>query len=315
MINVFISHSGINRDKALHIAAYLEQREDLNGEILSATEFEKRHANVIILECVGKRWKSNARNLIAKADMVLFIQGETSATSANIRWEIEVAIKMKKLIMIHQLGEYELPTWLMKKDSFSDNEIPISKLYSLEQIKKRIDDFDIGEYNIFSNNNELGNAELFEQYKLFQQTSEMLVDRRQTVNNFYVSLNTFVTTFLGIIIGFVETSNKGIVIGVAAIAGIVMNYSWINILKSYGILNASKIKVINLIEKKLPLRLYDVEWEVMDDKLNRKKYIPFTESEMIVPKIFISLYVLVILIGLILMYPLFIELKNMLFEV
>ena len=55
------------------------------------------------------------------------------------------------------------------------------------------------------------------------------------------------------------------------------------------------MKVISLIEEKMPVALYDVEWQVMSDKLNNKKYVSFTNSEKRIPKIFLIVYVLVII--------------------
>ena len=54
------------------------------------------------------------------------------------------------------------------------------------------------------------------------------------------------------------------------------------------------MKVISLMEKQLPINVYDVEWKVMSDKLNKKKYMSFTESEKRIPIIFIFIYLLII---------------------
>ena len=72
--------------------------------------------------------------------------------------------------------------------------------------------------------------------------------------------------------------------------------SWIGILDAYGTLNAAKMKVIHLIEEQLPVALYDVEWRVMSDKLNNKKYVSFTNREKRIPRIFACVYVCIILI-------------------
>ena len=56
------------------------------------------------------------------------------------------------------------------------------------------------------------------------------------------------------------------------------------------------MKVINLIEKQLPLELYRAEWDVMSDKLNNRRYVSFTENEKRLPSVFILLYGLAITI-------------------
>ncbi len=303
MVNIFIAHSGSDREKALKIRNYFEQKETIDGEMLPGKEFENRHANVLVLQGTNSNWKKEAKKLISKAQIVLFVQGESSASSDNIKWEIETAVKMNKIVMVHQLDNYDFPEWLKKIDPFTGREVKASKVYSLEQIKNRIDSFDMGQYDIFSKNiDEMLEKErsetkkqLFDQYKMYQQTSETLVARRQSVNSFYISVNAALVTFLGAVAGFVEMPTKLIVLSAVAIAGFIIDISWLKILDAYGTLNSSKMKVINLIEQQLPLKLYDAEWEIMSDKLNSKKYVSFTDSEKRIPKIFSVLYVLVTL--------------------
>ena len=53
------------------------------------------------------------------------------------------------------------------------------------------------------------------------------------------------------------------------------------------------MKIISSIEKQLPLSLFDAEWAALSDKLNKKKYLSFTESEQVIPRLFGVLYFLV----------------------
>ncbi len=78
--------------------------------------------------------------------------------------------------------------------------------------------------------------------------------------------------------------------------GVFLCTAWMNILTSYGDLNSSKMKIISQIEKRLPANLYDAEWEALSDKLKRKKYVSFTQSEKSTPKLFIVLYGLLFLL-------------------
>lgn len=303
MVNIFIAHSGCDKEQAFKIRNYFEQRETISGEALPASEFENRHANVLVLQGTNTNWKREAKKLISKAQIVLFVQGATSASSDNIKWEIETAVKMNKIVMVHQLDSYDFPEWLKKVDPFTGREVKASKVYTLEQIKNRIDSFDMGMYNIFSKDIDTmlekerseTKKQLFDQYKMYQQTSETLVARRQSVNSFYISVNAALVTFLGAVAGFVNMPTKLIVLSAVAIAGFIIDISWLKILDAYGTLNSSKMKVINLIEQQLPLKLYDAEWEIMSDKLNSKKYVSFTDSEKRIPKIFSVLYILVTL--------------------
>ena len=53
------------------------------------------------------------------------------------------------------------------------------------------------------------------------------------------------------------------------------------------------MKIISNIETRLPLSLFDAEWAVLSDQLNKKRYVSFTESEQLIPWLFGSLYFLI----------------------
>ena len=131
------------------------------------------------------------------------------------------------------------------------------------------------------------------QYKLFLATSESVVSRRQSTNNFYITVNSALLAFYGIIAALdVEMYIKAIMGAIFSVIGVILCLSWIRIITSYGDLNGSKMKIISLVEKKLPISLYDAEWAALSDKLNKKKYVPFSYSEKITPKLFASIYVI-----------------------
>ena len=76
-----------------------------------------------------------------------------------------------------------------------------------------------------------------------------------------------------------------------SLVGAILSVSWIKLLASYGDLNSSKMKIISYMEKQLPASLYDAEWAALSDKLNKRKYVSFTDSEKRVPALFIfSIY-------------------------
>ena len=140
---------------------------------------------------------------------------------------------------------------------------------------------------------------LLEQYKVFLQTSEDLVSRRQNVNNFYISINSALMAAFGIIWALnilpIYKFFTGILL---SIVGIILSISWIKLLASYGDLNSSKMKIISYIEKQLPASLYDAEWAALSDKLNKRKYVSFTNSEKKVPLLFIIVYICVSICGI-----------------
>lgn len=305
MVNIFIVHSGKNYDQAQIIRQQLEGLRDENNKLLVSPEMS--HANVLILENGGMFWKVDAKKLIKQAQLILFIQGETSAASPYIQWEIETAQKLHKEIILYKLSpSLETPDWLIKPDHFSGlKKIQAKEINTITEIKNRIRSYDLGEYNVFTDdiNNIFDDPsrkqELFEQYKLYQETSEALVSRRQNVSNFFLSINSAITGLLGIVLALnIALSNMMLMLATLSFIGIILNISWTNLLEAYGTLNSSKMKVIRLIEQKLPISLYDSEWEIMSDKLNSKKYRSFTESEKKIPRIFSFIYIITIIISI-----------------
>ncbi len=255
----------------------------------------------LILDNGGALWKLSARDKIKKSNLILFFVGKESHKSPYIGWEIMTSIKYNKQIIVVKLDHtYRYHEALEYKDDFTK----ITKIYgkekSIDELIKYLHSHERGDYNLF--NPQFENAEnmsiLFEQYKLFLQTSETLVQRRQNVNNFYITANTILVSLCGTVVAInIILKFKIMIIIAFAIVGIGLSLSWINMLISYGNLNSSKMKIISVLEKNLPASLFDAEWEVLTDKLNNKRYISFTDSEKKIPQLFLVLYTVIIIIA------------------
>ncbi|OGD32307.1 hypothetical protein A3C91_00940 [Candidatus Azambacteria bacterium RIFCSPHIGHO2_02_FULL_52_12] len=131
---------------------------------------------------------------------------------------------------------------------------------------------------------------LLEQYKIYINSAEKISDRRQKANEFFLGLNTGLVALLG----FVATKTSqneitGLLI-LSSIAGITMCYLWYRIVLSYKGLNGGKYNVVHIIEARLPLALYDTEWEILGRGKDKSIYWPFTHIEIWVPWIFIVIY-------------------------
>lgn len=285
-MNIYIVHSGCDKEIVMQIIEQIENREP--------------RADILMLRNGGLLWKAEATRLLKKSQMVLFIVGAQSHISNNIAWELKQAIRYNKLILYYKLDDtYKLNTCLYGIDQFSKKKkLLASEAKSIENISDRVKKYENSEYAIFNGAiDKIDRTELLEQYKIFLETSESLVARRQTVNSFYVSANTALITIMATLItAFKEINEKIIICGLISFIGIILSISWNSILNAYGILNSSKMKVISMIEHELPASLYDTEWDVMSDKLNSKKYTSFTDSEKKAPKAFIILYILLIVI-------------------
>lgn len=221
----------------------------------------------------------------------------------NLLMDIDKNLNAKKDPNIEY--EYSKHEALKTKNKFTKEFVidsRVKKQNSLANIISAINKYNSGDYEIFNYGfDNMNDQQLFEQYKMYLNTSEALVARRQSVSTFYLSANSALITICSIIFALFDGLPKKLMIAiVVSFVGILMDYSWIRILESYGVLNASKMKIISIIEKKMPVSLYDKEWDVMSDKLNGKKYISFTDSEKRIPNMFIAIYVVTILASAIL---------------
>ena len=183
------------------------------------------------------------------------------------------------------------------EDDFTNEKGNCGKEVSEKELLDIVKGYDAGDYGLFNATVEdMDQGALLEQYKLFLQTSEDLVSRRQNVNNFYISISSALIAIMGVILAMDFDYFSEMIIGLACcVVGLILSVSWAKSLSCYGNLNSSKMKIISSIEKQLPLSLFDAEWAALSDKLNKKKYVSFTESEQIIPRLFGLLYLLVII--------------------
>ena len=282
-MNVFVIHSGADYEAASQVIATLKQK------VYSL--------NTLILKNGSCFWKFDASKKIKKSQMVLFVVGENSHKSPYIAWEIKEAIKFKKPIYILKLNEEnQLHDALLVSDDFTKEKVNYGKVVTVEALSNVIKSYDAGDYGLFNGApNELDQEALLEQYKLFLQTSEDLVSRRQNVNSFYISISSAIVAIMGFLFAMDLGRLSELIIGFAfCVVGIILSISWSKSLSCYGNLNSSKMKIISSIEKQLPLSLFDAEWAALSDKLNKKKYVSFTESEQTIPRLFGLLYCIVI---------------------
>lgn len=130
---------------------------------------------------------------------------------------------------------------------------------------------------------------LLEQYKLFVEMADKISERRATANSFFLSLNSFLLTVLGILPTLKPDMAEftTVWLTIIAIGGIVFSIAWIMIIDSYKRLNIAKFRVIKEIEKKLPIRMYDFEWRY----LTLVKHSSLSVVERLVPIIIIALYI------------------------
>jgi hypothetical protein len=147
---------------------------------------------------------------------------------------------------------------------------------------------------------------LMQQYKLYVQMADRVSERRATGNAFFLSANALLLSGLGI----VSSNYAGTMLHVplpmvgVSLAGILLCSVWILLVRSYRQLNTAKYDLVCRLETRLPAAPYKSEWEMLGGGKKSMEYRPLTTVEVIIPFVFIILYVLLpVLILLMRMSP------------
>ena len=121
------------------------------------------------------------------------------------------------------------------------------------------------------------------QWQTCVEMANSVSQRRDTMNNIFVTLNLAIVTAVSI-----TWDIKSLFI---LTAGIVVCVIWILFIRNFKLLNTEKFNVINDIEKNLPVKPFNDEWKKLK---SNKKYKDSTKLENTLPIMFIVLYVIAI---------------------
>lgn len=121
--------------------------------------------------------------------------------------------------------------------------------------------------------------------------ADRVSERRVTVNNLFITLNSVILALSAII---PKKSDVSI-----AIVGIIISFLWITTITSYKNLNSAKFKVINELEKQLPTQPFNYEWFLVGEGQDKKKYKKLTQIEKNIPIIFIIIYLAILVLNII----------------
>jgi hypothetical protein len=130
---------------------------------------------------------------------------------------------------------------------------------------------------------------LFEQYKLYVQSIERVSERRANANSYFLTLTTGIGGSIGYIVAY-DYKFKELFILIITISGILICIYWLFILDNYRKLNSGKFKALIELEKKLPVNLFNFEWEILGKGKNPKLYRKTSIVEKSIPKILIFVY-------------------------
>jgi hypothetical protein len=147
---------------------------------------------------------------------------------------------------------------------------------------------------------DLYRAHLLEQYKLYVELMDRNSSRRQSVNTFFVSINTALIAFTGFAVEYIKQCGfKSVPYPwsfVIPIVGLILCYIWYRVIRSYKDLNTGKFVIIHSLESRLPAAMFNAEWTALGEGHDPKKYLPFTHIEIWVPGVFGLLYLAIVVI-------------------
>lgn len=136
---------------------------------------------------------------------------------------------------------------------------------------------------------------VLEIYRTYLEMADRISTRREKANSFFLTLNTAIVGFVGYLSGTDKLSADDRWLILIGFIGIFLSYLWYRIIRSYRGLNSAKFKVVHEIEKMLPLRPYDAEWESVGRGKNPKLYLPFTHVEVVIPWIFLVIHIIALI--------------------
>ncbi len=130
--------------------------------------------------------------------------------------------------------------------------------------------------------------DLFEQYKLYVESAQMISERRVAANNYLLTVNALVVTLYSLL---AANRFEGYWTILVPIAGALIALTWHRTVTSYRDLNTVKFQVIHELEEHMPASLFAYEWQKAE-KGKGKKYHPLSHLERWIPIIFMILYLL-----------------------
>ena len=261
--------------------------------------------------CRMATWHRVAKSKIKEADMVAFFDNRTDYSDVNynnIKWELDLANKYKKRVVIFKKYNDKYAPQLYDKD-FSEISVD-NKKYTTYGENEALDYFKRQtswsvEENILNKENQNGTSTtisnedkhlLLEQYKIMIDTSEKLMERRQSMVSLYITICTALIAFIGASFAFGNLLITAAITLLTGVITIILCYNWRSSLGSYELNNEGKFEVINQIEKHLPADMFECEY-----RYNKMKGIrSYSAREKVLPVIFMFVGVALILLSVIL---------------
>lgn len=142
------------------------------------------------------------------------------------------------------------------------------------------------------------NQHLLEEYKLYVNMMDKTSERRASANTFFLTINSAIIGLMGLMLKISSGSIFFYVLWnvISALVGILLCFSWEEIIKSYSDLNAGRFVIIHILEERLPAKMYKSEWDYLKPQEGESRYTLMTLTEKRVPMLFKVLYIILIVI-------------------
>jgi hypothetical protein len=142
---------------------------------------------------------------------------------------------------------------------------------------------------------------VIELYKLYVESMEKAVARRQTMHSFFLAANTLLLSLAGLLVtkDFVRSGVSAVPIMLASIAGAMLSLVWMKLSRHYGLLNTGKFRVIHALESKLPVKPFHEEWKELGEGRDPRRYQSMAAIERLIPVVFLILFTILFVVGLV----------------
>lgn len=149
-------------------------------------------------------------------------------------------------------------------------------------------------------------AVILDQYKLYVDSMEKLILRRQGVHTFFMTVNTFLMSLAALLLtrDYVGHREAGLPIVLASLAGIVLAARWENMTVYYGRLAEAKFDVIHAFESRLASRPFWAEWVALRQGTDPKLYQAISGIEAKLPAVFGCCYIVTASLGVAIVFGL-----------
>lgn len=237
------------------------------AESITKTLLEKSNNAIAILQEIehSEHWQNKVVQKMQESDFVMFLLGDDTFESDQIKWEYAKAKELNKQIIGYKLNNVSTQTILFCQgfQIFNNAE------HCIEFLEKTYND----DRNL-----------KLEQYKIMVGSTEKVTENRMKVNNLFFTITSTILSVgfvLGKSFGFSIKAMFGML--TLTILSLILSYFWESLVNSYALLNQGKFKVINKIEKQLRTNMFEDEWTILTQEINYK---PNSKTETTIIKYF-----------------------------